>query len=50
MNKSHGHRQLSTHETSKPPRCQASERLELTYKGELMNQIGEKKQKQMDIE
>jgi hypothetical protein len=27
-------RKLSTHETSKPPRCQASERLELPIKGE----------------
>jgi hypothetical protein len=32
MNKSHGQRQLSTHETSETPRNQASERLVTPYK------------------
>ncbi len=30
--KSHGQRQLSTHETSKPPRCQTSKRPVIPYK------------------
>jgi hypothetical protein len=46
----HAKATLSTTRETKPPRNQASERLELPYKGEVMNQIGENKQKQRNIE
>jgi hypothetical protein len=48
--KSHGQRQLSSTRTTKPPRNQASKRPVIPFKGEVMNQIGENKKKQRNIE
>jgi hypothetical protein len=50
MNKSHGQRQLSTHETSKPLGNQASKRQELPIKGEVIQLSGENKKKQRDMD